>query len=81
MTSAQGQEITRNVIARITHSRQTSPSEMPVKRGGKTAKSRADITTAGVYMRENFVMKFSLFYLFSAELSTRAKIFETVDSP
>ena len=80
MTSAQGQEITKKVMARITHSRQTPASDMLIKSGGITAKRTAPITTVGVYIRAKRVMKFSLFDLFSAELSTRASILWTVDS-
>ena len=53
---------------------------MPKNMGGTVAKSAAEITTIGVYTRANLVMNSSLFALFAVELSTNARILDTVDS-
>ena len=53
---------------------------MPKNIGGTVAKSAAEITTIGVYTRANLVMNSSLFALFAVELSTSARILDTVDS-
>ena len=49
MTSAHGQEITKNVSARETHFSQTAPfKKFPVRIGGRMDSSTAAITTNGV---------------------------------
>ena len=77
MTSAHGQLMTRKISARRTQSAQPPPSTI----GGNTANASAAITTAGVYQRANFVMKFSALAFFSPAFSTRSSILATVDSP
>ena len=76
ITSAQGQDTTRKISARETHSPQS-----PVISDGNTASSSADRHTAGVYQRANFVMKFSDFALLEEAFSTSSRMRATVDSP
>ena len=47
MTKAHGQEITRKVSARLSHSGKF-PTKSPENTGGKKAKIKAAITTVGV---------------------------------
>src|SRR5699024_8141755 len=78
ITSAQGQEITRNVNALESQSVNSAPF---IINGGIMASSNAAITTKGVKYLANFVMKFSVFAFFSAALSTSSSILAAVDSP
>ena len=75
MTSAQGQETTRKISARV-HWLQS-----PLTSEGTTASSTAAMTTQGVYTRANLVMKFSARAFLLPAFSTRSRILETVDSP
>ena len=72
-TSAQGQDTTRKISARLIHM-----DQLPVKSGGTRASSTAPMTTTGVYQRAKRVMKLSTLAFFSAEFSTSSRIRETV---
>ena len=75
ITSAQGQLITRKVIAVLIQTAQS-----PVMREGTTAVSTARATTIGVYMRANLVMNLSIFGLPAAAFSTESRMRVTIDS-
>ena len=73
-TSAQGQDTTRKISARLIH-----PLHAPPPRsGGSTASSSALTTTRGVYQRAKRVMKFSTRAFFSEEFSTSSRMRATV---
>ena len=75
ITSAQGQLITRNVIAVVIHSLQ-----FPVISDGTIAVSTASITTIGVYTLANLVMNLSILGFPAAAFSTESRILVTIDS-
>ena len=69
ITSAQGQLITRKVMAVLIQSAQS-----PVMRDGITAVSTARATTIGVYTFANLVMNLSILGLPAAAFSTESRI-------
>ena len=75
ITSAHGQEITRNISALRIHS-----SQLPSTRDGITASRTARATTTGVYTLAKRVTSASRRDLLFAECSTSSSIFDTVDS-
>ena len=77
-TSAQGQDTTRNTSALLIHLTHSAPFPISMNIGGITARSRAPITTQGVYHLANLVIKPSTFAFFSDEFSTSSRILDTV---
>ena len=83
ITSAHGQEMTKKVSARYTHTSQSEGRPIASVRisGGSSASASAAMHTAGVYTRANLEMKFSDLDLRELAFSTRSRILDTVDSP
>ena len=81
-TRAQGQLMTKKVRALYTHVPKVIPP--PIRRmmtGGIMARASAEYTTAGVYIRANFVMKFSDFDFLEPASSMSSNTLEAVESP
>ena len=76
ITRAQGQDTTKKLHARYTHTDQGCPST----KGGANASISASATTTGVYTLANLVIKFSAFAFLELAFSTSSRIFDTVES-